>query len=302
MILLYLWCTQILELPWAKETCFTDSQNRRLCLGPFPGMFSFTISILSILKSSLDISEGLCWQEKLTILVYALCNYLFRLPSIALAVLYFDEWCMILIGPILLLNFILILRYDRKKRKDFSITTSVLISSIIPFVSSDQANLYQIKDIGVCYNVDELDNKYRRKLSAKMSIASFPLLLVSNVTLFLFLKYDEAFTYNENIILDKKSVEDFILLFLFPLGGLLLASNLAYLIVIAPRYDESNFYYGPTNITSLLITRMKIKIKRCAHLSIVALILCGVIALTGATIFLLTLNKGKKRTDQVFPI
>ena len=35
VILLYLWCTQILELPWAKETCFTDSQNRRLCLGPF---------------------------------------------------------------------------------------------------------------------------------------------------------------------------------------------------------------------------------------------------------------------------
>ena len=294
MILLYLWGTQILELPWAKDTCFTDSRNRQLCLGAFPGMFSFTISIISIIKSSLNISEGLCWQEKVTVLVYALCNYLFRLPSLVLAILYFDEWSISIIAPILILNFILILRYDRKKRKDFSITTSVLVSSIIPFVSSDQANLYQIKDAIPCYSFSELENKYRRKLSAKMSMASFPILLISDVILLMMLRYRESFTYNENIIMDKTLTEDFILLFLLPLGGFLLASNIAYLVVIIPKYAESNYYYGTEYITSILTAKVKIKVQKCIHLMVVLLILFGVMTLIGSSSFILSLSQGKK--------
>ena len=300
MILLYLWGTQILELPWAKETCITDSRNRRICMGAFPGMFSFTISILSIIKSSLDISEGLCWHEKLTVLVYAMCNYLFRLPSLVLAVLYFDEWSILIIVPVLILNFILILRYDRKKRKEFSITTSVLVSSIIPFVSSDQANLYQVKDVTTCYNLDELDNKYRRKLSAKMSMASFPLLLISDMVLFVMLKYRENFTYNEDIVMDKTLTEDFILLFLIPLGGFLFASNVAYLVVITPQYTKSNYYYGAEYITSILKTTFKIKMKRCIHLVMVLLILSGVVTLIGSSSFILGPSKGKRAYQVIY--
>ena len=292
VILSYLWGTGTLELPWAKATCITDSRDRQLCLGAFPGMFSFTLSILSIIKSSLDISEGLCWQEKLTVLVYAMCNHLFRLPSLALAILYFDEWSPSIIIPVLMLNFILILRYDRKKRKDFSISTSVLISCIIPFVSSDQTNLYQIKGSEACYTFDELDNKYRRKLSAKMSMASFPFLFISNLVLFLLLRYHETFIYNSHIIMDKELTEDFILIYLLPLGGFLLASNLAYLVVIASKYDESNFYYGTTYITSLFTATIKMKVKKCIRLLTVLLILTGVITLIGSTAIFLNPLQG----------
>ena len=127
-----------------------------------------------------------------------------------------------------------------------------------------------------------------------MSMASFPFLFASNVVLFLLLRYHETFIYNSNIIMDKELTEDFILIFLFPLGGLLLASNLAYLVVIASKYDESNFYYGATYITSLFTASLKMKVKKCIRLLTVLLILIGVFTMIGITAMFLNPHLGKK--------
>lgn len=93
VILLILYGKNKLDQPFAGASdCIIDSAGRALCLGILPGIISFLTSLLSIMKGSLEISEGKNWQDKLNILVYAFANFIFRLPSISLLVLFFDEW------------------------------------------------------------------------------------------------------------------------------------------------------------------------------------------------------------------
>lgn len=131
IILLICWGNGTISVPWSKNTCITDTMGRELCLGVFPGIFSLIISCLSILIASLNISEGRTAREKLIVVIYATSNFFFRLPTIALLILYFNEWSTIILLPLWLVNLVLIIRYDQKKRENVSILSSVLISSII---------------------------------------------------------------------------------------------------------------------------------------------------------------------------
>ena len=124
--------------------------------------------------------------------VYSMCNFSFRLPSIALAILFYNEWSLILFFPILLINLVLIIRYDESKRKELSVVTSVIIATITPFMSSDQTNLYQRKDVQTTSQIDETENKHRRKLAAKISMVISPMLWISNLILLVLLKYIHA--------------------------------------------------------------------------------------------------------------
>ena len=40
-----------------------DSAGRCVCLGVVPGIFSLTLSLLSLLKGSIDVSEGKTWRD-----------------------------------------------------------------------------------------------------------------------------------------------------------------------------------------------------------------------------------------------
>ena len=62
---------------------------------------------------------------------------------LALAVIYFKQWSIILFVLLAAVNFICILRYDAPKRENFSIVTSTVISMFTPFVSSDQTHKAQ---------------------------------------------------------------------------------------------------------------------------------------------------------------
>ena len=141
--LLVLYGNSKLALPWDQENVLIDSQGRKVYLG----LLSLVISIISLMKGSLDISEGKHWYERIHTLVYAICNYLYRLPSLALAIMYYNEWSSLLFVLIILANWITIVRYTKDKRKEFSLVTSVLVTSISPFVLSDQANICQRNDI-----------------------------------------------------------------------------------------------------------------------------------------------------------
>ena len=217
ILLLILWAQNKLEVPWSIETCVTDSQHRLVCLGIIPGILSLTISMLSILKGSIDVSEGRTWREKGITFVYALSNYAFRLPSIALAILYFNEWSVFLFVPIIFMNLVIFLRFDEAKRKNLSVVTSVIIATISPFVSSDEANLYQTKDVSTTLTLDDSKNNYRRNLAAKLSMVISSMLFASNLILLVLLKYDNEFTYNKDIILEKHTAENILSIFLLPL-------------------------------------------------------------------------------------
>ena len=297
ILLLIFWGNGTMEHPWSNITCTVDSQGRKLCLGIFPGIFSLSISTLSILKGSLDIAEGHTWKEKLVVFIYAFSNYLFRIPTFALIVLYFNEWSAIIFLSIFLINCIFIVRFDQAKRQDFSIVSSVLIASISPFMASDQANLYQRINRDRNYEVDDSENKNRRQLSAKISIATLPILLISNLVLYLLLAYHDEFitpTLKSNLILEKESVEKVLVIFLLPLGGFLMLSSLIYYHVIMPAQNPSRNYYGASYIYTQIYEEFKLKFKFCAQGMVTFLVFIGIITLFGLTVhYVASGEKGK---------
>ena len=228
ILLLILWGQNKIETPWSNETCVRDSANRLVCLGIIPGILSLTISLLSLLKGSIDVSEGRTWREKGITFVYAMSNYAFRLPSIALAILFFNEWSLLLFVPIVVINLVIVMRFDEEKRKDLSVVTSVIIATISPFVLSDEANIYQIKDVNIDLVFNDTHNNYRRKLASRLSMVMSSMLLVSNLCLFLLLNYNPNFTYHADIILERATTEKILSIFLLPAWGLVMLSSYLY--------------------------------------------------------------------------
>lgn len=285
VILLILWGNGTFELPWSELKIITDSHGREVYLGSFPAAFSFIMSFLSILIGSLDISEERTWQEQLIVFVYALCNYLFRLSSFALLGLYFHEWSLCIIPLLIVVNLIIIIRYDPAKRENFSIITSVLIVPISPVIASDQANLYQKPNKEG--NLESV-NKYRRKLSAMISMATFLILFLSNIVLYLLLVYQEDFitpSMESTLVMDGECAEKILSMLLLPLGVFLTVSNLIYYRVILPRQRLSRDYYRVDLIGTQVFDGCEWMFRTCFQ-STLALIVClGVITLFCVVIY-----------------
>ena len=278
VILLVLWGQNQLELPWNAEACITDSRNRSIYVGAFPGMFSLIISCLSLLKGSMDIAEEETWQGKGMACIYAMVNYTFRLTSMALAILYLDEWSLILFAIILITNLILILRFDPTKRSSFSVVSSVMVASVTPFVASDQAHLFQQTKTSPECCMEENNN--RRKLASKTSMAVTICCLVADFILLILLKYNENFLYNSAIdaIMGKDDTEKVISLFLLPLGGLAIVAIFLYSPKRAPEKtcDSSRL----ENI-SYLVKKTSVVFKTQLQKLGLVLVFLGFIALSG---------------------
>ena len=130
------------------------------------------------------------------------------------------------------------MRYDRLKRQHFSVVTSVLVVSISAFITSDQTNVYQMKKRKKDVEFNESKNKDRRKLSATISMANLPFFFLSNLILYFLLAYKKDFitpTLKSNLIMEKENTEQILRLFLLPLGGCLMVSNLMYYKVMNPH-------------------------------------------------------------------
>ena len=205
-------------------------------MGILPGVISLLLSALSILKGCLEVSEGQDWPEKFNAIVYGTCNFLFRLPSIALFIMYFNEWAAIPLISVLFIILVLIVRYD--ERKTFSVTTSVLIAFMTPFISSDQANVYQRTDLNTSESDNERNCCHRRKLSAKLSTITTLLLSLIDLILYLLLKFDKSFKYNEDIILEKDTTEKLLLTFLLPMAGLAILSSCLYGLKVSEKKQK----------------------------------------------------------------
>jgi hypothetical protein len=289
VILFLLWATNKLEVPWSSVTCITDSINRKVCLGVVPGILSLTISTLSLMKGSLDVSEGRTWAEKFDVCVYSLCNYSFRLPSIALAILYFNEWSLICFVPILICNIVLFIRYSPDKRYDISVITSVITSVVNPFVISDQANIYQRTDIVNILSDPDSISKNRRQLSATISTVVSSFLIISDLVLFFLLKYEIEFKFNPDIIIDQQLTETILSTFLLPMGGIVLLCNIIYYVVTMPKRLEPGDYFEV--VISTVLEALQTNLKSCLQKVAFLLVLITVISLLGYTANKILSNK-----------
>ena len=247
IILLMLYITEKLDSPFKESSgCLTDSIGRRLCFGILPGVLSLLNSFSSILKASLEISEGKSFEDKLYILIYAFSNFTFRLPSMALLILFFNEWSIAVIVLILIANFIVIFRYDIEKRKDFSVFSSVVIATVSPFISSDQTNLYKRSDVQRVMSVDVENDTNRKKLSAMVSMVTTPLILMSNITLLLLLNFENDFKFSDAIKVEKESVAKILMNFFLPMGLLTMAVNYLYGMHVSKDSNMMKYFFRCT--------------------------------------------------------
>ena len=89
-MLLVLYAENKLPSPFMGEgTQITDLNGNIVNFGHLFGILSFTISFIVILKGSLEIAESKSLGEIISVCGYALCNFVFRLGSFALAIMYF---------------------------------------------------------------------------------------------------------------------------------------------------------------------------------------------------------------------
>ena len=219
-MLLVLYAENKLPSPFMGEgTQITDLNGNIVNFGHLFGILSFTISFIVILKGSLEIAESKSLGEIISVCGYALCNFVFRLGSFALAIIYFKPWSVILFVTIAIINVTCIIQHDAHNRKMFSFVTSAMISMFAPFMSSEQPHRFQLVD----NQEDESDIKERarkrRNLSSKMALWTIPAILICDLVLLCLLQYNPHFKYGkEAIILSKSTTITLLILLIFPIG------------------------------------------------------------------------------------
>ena len=226
VILFILWGEGKLDTPWTRSTVLSDSIGNELDLGALPGMLSLVMSAIVILKGSLEVVESTNWREKFVVCGYALSNFIFRLSSFVLSLMYFREWSALLFGTIFIINVTTIIRYDSGKRKRISVITSAIISMFTPFVSSEEPHLFQWKNSNLKHQNIEY-SRHRRNLSSRIAVYTFPPILTSNLALFCLLKYYPSYKYDQNIVLEKETTES-ILCLLLPIAASALLSAITF--------------------------------------------------------------------------
>ena len=98
-------------------------------------------------------------------------------------------------------------RFDQDQRKDLSTVTSVIVATITPFVLSDQAHIYQRRDVNTDLSLNDSNNNHRRKLASRLSMVMSSMLFISNFCLFYSLKYNENFTHYDDITIQRHNAE-----------------------------------------------------------------------------------------------
>ena len=216
MILFILWGEGKLNAPWTTYTEFEWRRNN-IYLGAVPGILSLIISLVVILKGALDIVESTSTKEKVFVCGYALCNFVFRLTSYALAIMYFKEMSVILFLAIAIVNVTIIFRYDKPKRKDISVVTSAIISMFTPFVSSVEPHRFQLIDDVVTQEEAEEHTRHKKILSSKMAIVTWVLIIISDLLLLVLLMHN-SFHYSRDIVLTRDMTKNILYILIFPVG------------------------------------------------------------------------------------
>ena len=252
LMLLVLWAEKLLPLPWSVDTTFVDLQGNILDFGILPAVVSLAMSSIVILKGSIEITESSRFEEVVLVVGYALCNFVFRLSSFALAIIYFKVWSIVLFVTIFVVNFICILRYDEPKRKDFSIITSTIISIFTPFISSDQPHKYQLVSKHYIKHERKSQSMRKRNLSGRMAIVTFPMILICDLALLFNLKRNSDFKYGD-INLTPETTETILYMLVFPAG---FAALITSIVFYKQRPDNPNRLKGT-------VQRLNQKITRC---------------------------------------
>lgn len=215
VLLLVLYTKGKLELPWNTDSTIEDDLGNIINLGAVPGMFSFIMCGISIVRGSIEVSEAVGWKQNITASSFALCTAAFRITSYALAIIYFRVFSLFMFGPLILATIIMVLRLDRTKRQDFSLLATVCMSLFVPCGISSHPHLTQLKGRD---NTKRKNMEFRNILASQISMLTTPVILAADLVLLLVLKYHGSFKTASDIIVDKDTTIMVIALFVLPAG------------------------------------------------------------------------------------
>lgn len=247
VLILVMYTKGKLALPWEGDSEITDSEGNVLHLGPVPGLFSLLMSIISIVKGSIEVSEALSTREKVVISTYAFSTAMFRIISYTFLIIYFKEWSIGIFVVIIIATIIVILRFDKSKRKDFSLSTTVIMSMFAPCAISKYPHRKQLKSND---NKKAENAKSRNMLAGEITLVTIPIIIIFDGLLLLIFLYVPDFKTSGDILISKDLATTVISLFLLPIG------LFSYVAGFSMRVGKlrKRHYFGPIlSVLTLLI-------------------------------------------------
>ena len=224
VLLLVMYAKGILTVPWNSDSTIRDSLGNELNLGPVPGVFSLSLSLLSVLKGSVAISEAKDAGEKLAVCVYTLCTIIFRTLSFTLLIIYFNEWSVMPILIIVLATIVVIIRFDKDKKTDVSMLTTVLISLFLPTALAKRPEAKQRKANA---HIRDKNAENRIILTRKISSVTAPLIILLDIALIVILRYLPEYKIACDIVLPKETSIMMLTFFLVPIGAFSFVAGLS---------------------------------------------------------------------------
>ena len=217
-LLIIMYSYQKLPLPWSEATVIRDTVGNELNLGGLPGMLSVIFSVLTIVKSCIDVAEAKTKKDAVEYAAFSLMTSIFRLSGYILCVITFREFSSIMFALIALVTLTVIVRFDKKMRRGFSKYTTLIVGLFIPSAVSMEPHKAQYKDSETTTTSEATKN--RRKLTGTIAMWSIPIILFFNSILLLLLTSTEykvsTDLLDENV--SKIRIRDLILFLVLPTG------------------------------------------------------------------------------------
>ena len=223
-----------LPMPWNDTSTFRDSNGNSVNLGAFPAMFSLTMSVLSLITSSLDVAECSNWKENIVFGAYGFCNGLFRILSLIILLVLFRTYTICFLLPCLIFaSMTATIRFDKERRKNFSLLTTFLVGMFLPVAVSAEPHKAQYPIKG---EVRDVVTDKRMHISGKISMFTLPIILLFDLILLLMLVFNSSFKLSCELAVVATTAREVSikLLYLFLLPSGVAAFMSAYILSTRP--------------------------------------------------------------------
>ena len=218
-LLIIMYSYQKLPLPWSEATVIRDTVGNELNLGGLPGMLSVIFSVLTIVKSCIDVAEAKTKKDAVEYAAFSLMTSIFRLSGYILCVITFREFSSIMFALIALVTLTVIVRFDKKMRRGFSKYTTLIVGLFIPSAVSMEPHKAQYKDSETTTTSEATKN--RRKLTGTIAMWAIPVILFFNGILLVLLTFTD-YRVSADLLMDenvsKTRIRALILFLVLPTG------------------------------------------------------------------------------------
>ena len=168
--------TGVLEVPWEETVVIADEYNNQLNLGKV-GTISLALSFLSLLKASISTMQLDGFHGTLNGAIFGIINLSYRIPALAIFVLYTKYWSTSLFLVLLLVNLITFTMYiGNNKLTHFKISSSIVMAIFLPTCVSRCPYKDQLVKDDASKEESTRNNYHKKRMSSLISLITLPLI------------------------------------------------------------------------------------------------------------------------------